>query len=424
MQSPATRKFWKNEPFLGGLALMLLMLGCFFILQPFLTALVWAIILAYSLHPLQRRFTRWFRGRRTLAACLVTLTVTVLIAGPVTLIGMSVAQDGRDLAVATRNWFMAMPDEPPPWVNKTPLFGDEVSNYWKGFTDGRKRWMEQLDKEVTAPPPRAKIVTETGDGLVVGEPAPLVKSTPGEEAANDARKVQSSHTVALVGKFLTWARSALLIVGKTVLQSVSQVVVSAFLAFFLLRDSPELSRRLEVSVERLAGDRGRHLIKVAGNTVRGVIYGVLGTALAQALVAGLGFWVAGVPGVVLLAVLTFLLAVLPLGPPIIWIPASMWLFAQGKPGHGLVMLIYGLLVISGVDNFLRPYLISQGNKMPFALVFCGVVGGALAFGLVGVFLGPTLLAVAFRLVDEWSSLRPGADEEKPLRVISELQISP
>jgi len=421
MQSPATRRFWKNEPFLGGLALLLLLLGCFFILQPFLTALVWAIILAYSLYPMQRRFTRWFRGRRTLAACLVTLTVTVLFAGPVVLIGMSLAQDGRDLAVATRNWFMALPDDPPPWVNKTPVFGEEVSSYWKGFTDGRKRWMEQLDKEVTAPP-RAKIVMETGDGVVVGEPAPPVKSTPGEEAENDARKVQSSHMVALVGKFLTWAQSGLLIVGKTVLQSVSQVVVSAFLAFFLLRDTPELSRRLEVSVERLAGDRGRHLIKVAGNTVRGVIYGVLGTALAQALVAGFGFWVAGVPGVVLLAVLTFLLAVLPFGPPIIWIPASMWLFAQGKPGHGLIMLLYGLLVIGGVDSFLRPYLISQGNKMPFALVFCGVVGGALAFGLVGVFLGPTLLAVVFRLVDEWSSIPPGSDEDRPLPVISELQI--
>ena len=306
-----------------------------------------------------------------------------------------------------------------------PIFGEEVGTYWKGFTDGRKRWMEQLDKEVTSPPPpRAKIVTETGDGVVVGEPAPPVKSSPGEEAKNDERKVQSSHMIALVGKFLTWAQSGLLVVGKTVLQSVSQVVVSAFLAFCLLRDIPELSRRLEVSVERLAGDRGRHLIKVAGNTVRGVIYGVLGTALAQALVAGFGFWVAGVPGVVLLAVLTFLLAVLPLGPPIIWIPASLWLFAQGKPGHGLVMLLYGLLVIGGVDSFLRPYLISQGNKMPFALVFCGVVGGALAFGLVGVFLGPTLLAVAFRLVDEWSSFPPGSDEDRPLRAISELQIGP
>ena len=154
------------------------------------------------------------------------------------------------------------------------------------------------------------------------------------------------------------------------------------------------------------GDRGRHLIKVAGDTVRGVIYGILGTAIVQALVAGLGFWIAGVPGAVLLAVLTFFFAVVPFGPPLIWLPASLWLFAQHKPGLGVFMLLWGLLGISSVDNILRPYLISQGSKMPFALIFCGVIGGALAFGLVGVFLGPTLLAVAFRLIEEWSSNRP------------------
>ena len=134
-----------------------------------------------------------------------------------------------------------------------------------------------------------------------------------------------------------------------------------------------------------------------------MIYGILGTAIAQALVAGLGFWIAGVPGVVLLSVLTFFLAVIPFGPPMIWLPSSLWLFAQHKPGLGIFLLLWGLLGISSVDNFLRPYLISQGSKMPFVLIFCGVIGGALAFGLVGVFLGPTLLAVGFRLIEEWSS---------------------
>ena len=145
--------------------------------------------------------------------------------------------------------------------------------------------------------------------------------------------------------------------------------------------------------------------------MRGVIYGILGTAIAQALVAGLGFWIAGVPGAVLLSVLTFFFAVIPFGPPMIWIPAALWLFAQDKPGFGIFLALWGLLGISSVDNFLRPYLISQGSKMPFILIFCGVIGGALAFGLVGVFLGPTLLAVAFRLIEEWSSqpaeLEPG-----------------
>lgn len=418
MDEEPTRKLWKVEPLLGGIALLLLLTGCFFVLRPFMTALMWAIILAYSLYPLQRLFTHWFRGSRTLAACFVTLTVTILLAGPVVLIGLSIAQDGKDLAVATRNWFMAVPDQPPAWVGQVPVVGDELDVYWSGFAEDRKRWMDQLDQEVKTTPPRPKIVVETGDGLVVQDPpptAPLDDKDPVTGAKND-----SSHVVILLGRFLSSARSWLIAAGLAVGQGVTQVLVSAFLAFFLLRDATELSERLGVVVERLAGDRGRHLIKVAGDTVRGVIYGILGTAIVQALVAGLGFWIAGVPGAVLLSVLTFLFAVIPFGPPLIWVPAALWLFAQQEPGWGVFMLIWGLLGISSVDNFLRPYLISQGSKMPFVLIFCGVIGGAFGFGLVGVFLGPTLLAVAFRLIEEWSSNRSGGGLELSPATISEL----
>jgi predicted PurR-regulated permease PerM len=201
---------------------------------------------------------------------------------------------------------------------------------------------------------------------------------------------------------------------------VAQVLISAFLAFFLLRDSETLSKRLRVVVLRLAGERGRHLIQVAGGTVHGVIYGILGTALAQGLVAWVGFWIAGVPGAVLLASLTFFFAVIPFGPPLIWLPASFWLFANDQAGMGVFMLLWGVFAISSVDNFLRPFLISQGSKMPFALIFCGVIGGALSFGLVGVFLGPTLLAVVYRLIDEWSSVVPGRKMDEPA-LISVLQ---
>jgi len=405
---------------LGALALLLLLAGCFFVLQPFLTALTWAIILAYTLHPMQRLFTRWFRGSRTLAACFVTLTVSVLLSGPVVLIGVSLAQDGRDLAVATRDWFMEAPEQAPPWIQRMPVVGDELAGYWAGFAEDRKNWMEQLDEAVKAPP-RPKIVVETENGLVVRDAPPPGRKLPGEAADGEEAEADSPHVVVLLGKFLSWARTWLLSAAKAVGQGVAEVLFSAFLAFFLLRDAPELSERLAVAVERLAGQRGRHLIKVAGNTVRGVIYGILGSAIAQALVAGVGFWVAGVPGAVLLAVLTFFFAVVPFGPPLIWLPASLWLFTQNETGRGIFMLVWGLLAISSVDNVLRPLLISQGSKMPFALIFCGVIGGALSFGLVGVFLGPTLLAVAFRLIEEWSSIRSAAHEDSVVKAISELR---
>ena len=419
MEAGGKRRFWKTEPLLGGLALLVLLAGCFLVLRPFFSALMWAIILAYTLYPLQKRFTRWFRGSRTWAACFVSLTLVVVFAGPVVLIGVSLAQDGRDLGLATRNWFMSAPDETPAWVAQMPLVGDELDNYWVDFSEDRKQWMEQLDKHVKTPP-RATAVEEDG-----GEQRMRPTPAPGDAVAGDPTTEADTRPdfpqiVVLLGRFLSWARSWLIDVGLAIGQGVTQVVVSAFLTFFLLRDAPELAKRLGVAVERLAGDRGRHLIEVASDTVSGVIYGILGTAIIQALVAGLGFWIAGVPGVVLLSVLTFFFAVVPFGPPLIWGPATLWLFAQDKPGMALFMLLWGLLGISSVDNLLRPFLISQGSKMPFALIFCGVIGGALSFGLVGVFLGPTLLAVAFRLIEEWSSGKSVLDGESRDRGISEL----
>ena len=419
MEPEESRRRFRIEPFLGGAALLLLLVGCFFVLRPFMTALMWAMILTYTLYPLQRRFTGWFRGSRTLAACFVTLTMVVMLAGPIFLIGFSIAKDTKDLATETRRWFMEAPEVAPPFIAEIPIIGDELAAYWAGFAGDRDRWMEQLDKEV-APPPRPRIVVEDGTDFTVRDaPPPREEAT--EFTEGEPRSAASPHFVVVLGQFLTWARKGLLAVGLAVTQGVMQVLVSAFLAFFLLRDAPMIAVRLRVAMDRLAGSRGQNLIKVAGDTVRGVIYGILGTALVQSLVAGLGFWIAGVPGAVLLSVLTFFLAVVPIGPPMIWIPATIWLFAQSTPGWGIFMILWGVLGISGVDNILRPYLISQGSKMPFVLIFCGVIGGAFAFGLVGVFLGPTLLAVAFRLIEEWSSkpaktsgLRDDATSDTPV----------
>jgi len=141
-----------------------------------------------------------------------------------------------------------------------------------------------------------------------------------------------------------------------------------------------------------------------------VVYGILGTALAQAVAAGIGFLLAGVPGAALLALLTFFFSVVPIvGTALAWGPAAIWLFHQGSTGWGIFMVIWGLGV-ANIDNVVKPWLISQGSNMPFILIFFGVLGGAIAFGFIGVFLGPTLLAVGFRLVEQWSaSARSSAD---------------
>ena len=309
-----------------------------------MTALMWAMVLAYSLYPVQRKFTGWFRGSRTLAACFVTLMMTIVLAGPIVLIGFSIAQDGKDLAQATRNWFMAAPEQAPPWVEKLPLVGTDMASYWTKFAEDRKPLMDQLDKEVKTVVPRPKIVVETEEGSSVKDAPPVPPADEDGKMADEEKKPKIPNFVVVLGKFLSWAWSGLLSVTWAVGHGLTQLVLSGFLAFFLLRDAPVLADRLAIAADRLAGTRGQHLITVAGGTVRGVIYGILGTAIVQALVAGLGFWIAGVPGAVLLSVLTFFFAVMPFGPPLIWIPAALWLFAQHKPGLGIFMLVWGTLV--------------------------------------------------------------------------------
>lgn len=405
---------------LGVLGLLLLLLGCFFVLRPFLSALMWAIVLAYSLWPLQKRFTGWFRGARTFAAILVTLTMTLVSVGPFVLIGISIADDARALGTATRKWFESVPDEPPAWVVKTPLVGEELSAYWKDFATDRRGWVRSFDQAAKEVPPRPKVVV-VQDGVEVVRDAPVVTEpdpvSPAVEApADGAAKIGESSRVAerlagQLGQASAQLQKAVFSTAQAIGKGVLEVLASIFLAFFLLRDGGAVAERLTISMRRIAGERGRHLLHVAGSTVRGVVYGILGTALVQAVVAGAGFAIAGVPGAILLAVLTFFFSAIPIGPPLIWIPATIWLFTQGSPGWGLFMAIWGVLGISGVDNIVKPYLISHESNTPFVLIFCGVIGGAFAFGLVGVFLGPTLLAVTFRMIEEWSSTRPINDSE-------------
>src|SRR6266513_672958 len=154
----------------------------------------------------------------------------------------------------------------------------------------------------------------------------------------------------------------------------------------LFRDGESVAEQLGVITERIAGERGQRLLTLGGSTLRGVVYGILGTALVQAVMTGIGYMIAGVPGAGMLALLTFFLSVVPIGPPLIWVPAALWLFHEGSTGWAVFMLLWGVGV-SSVDNVVKPWLISQGSDMPFLLIFFGVLGGALTFGYVGVFRG-------------------------------------
>jgi len=134
--------------------------------------------------------------------------------------------------------------------------------------------------------------------------------------------------------------------------------------------------------------------------VRGVVYGILGTAIVQGILTAMGLWIAGVPRPVLLGAVAGFLAVLPVGAPLVWIPASIWLLASGNIVHGIFLAIYGVVAVSGADQVIRPWFISRGAQLPFLLTVLGVLGGALAFGLLGIFLGRSA-GIGFTLVNEW-----------------------
>jgi predicted PurR-regulated permease PerM len=339
----------KLEQSLGWIVLFILLAGCLLVLRPFLSALLWAIVLCSSSWPVYRRLLGWVGNRRTLAALVMTLGMILIILLPFLIVGSTLADNVKDLTAATKNMIADGPPAPPAWLAKIPGVGQQATEYWQNLAaDTSKIW-----------PEAQRLIEPASSWLLKGG-------------------------LALGGGLI-------------------QLALSIFVAFFLFRDGVAVAGRLTNAVERISGERGKHLLTIAGNTVRGVVYGILGTALAQAVVAGIGFLIAGVPGAALLALLTFFASIVPVvGTALTWLPAALWLFHQGSTGLGIFMLVWGA-VVANLDNIVKPWLISQGSDMPFILIFFGVLGGALTFGFIGVFLGPTLLAVGFRLVEEWNA---------------------
>ncbi|HWI13698.1 MAG TPA: AI-2E family transporter [Burkholderiales bacterium] len=338
----------RTDRMLGLAALALLMAGCLLVLLPFVTALLWAVILTFSTWPLYDRVKRSVGGQRTVAAALMTLAVALVMLAPFVIVVFGLADNAAELIDELRRVFdRGLPDA-PSWVRELPVVGERLAAYWQAIVHDETRLLEELR------------------GMLV-------------------------------------AMRAFLIAGSGYLAAgVLQLSLSVFVAFFLFRDGEAAAARLQQATLRVAGPDARYLLDVAGHTVHSVVYGILGTALAQGVLAGIGFVIAGVPGASLLGLATFFLSVVPVGPPIVWGSAAAWLYYQGAVGWAIFVVLWGLLVVSMVDNFLKPFIISRGSSLPFVLVFLGVLGGVVAFGFIGVFLGPTLLAVGYRILDEWA----------------------
>lgn len=332
-------------------AIVLLVVGCLLVLQPFLGALLAAAILCFSTWPVYRFIERHTGGRRWLAALAMTLLILLVLVVPLTLIALSFRDDVPLLLENARELFAKGLPGPPEWVARIPLVGDQLDASWRELAESRDKLGETL-KRYSQP-----------------------------------------------------AREVLVKTGLIIAEGVLQFTLIAFIAYFFYRDGAALVDALRNALSRVAGHLTEGLLAVVGGTINGVVYGIVGTGLAQALAALIGFFIAGVPGAVMLASLTFILSIIPAGPALIWVGAAAWLAYYEQPGWAVFMILWGFFVISSIDNFVKPLLISRGAAMPFVLVLLGVLGGVLAFGFVGVFLGPTLLAVGFNLVRRWTEAR-------------------
>jgi len=291
--------------------------------------------------------------RPAVAAVMVILTALVLVL-PLAAAAPGSAEDIKHMRASLEAWLASVPPA-PHWLAAVPLAGGALTATWNEWA---------LDVSAMA-----------------------------------------SFFRPYLGQIAERGLSLLLVVAG----GLAQLGVALFASFFFWLSGEELAASLQLVVHRVAGRYAPRLISATAGTVRGAVYGILGTAIMQGFLTSFGLAVAGVPRPVLLGTVAAFLAVLPIGAPLIWIPGALWLLSNGNTGHGIFLLTYGVVVVSGTDHIVRPYLIARGAHLPFLLTVLGVLGGVLAFGVLGIFLGPVLLGVGLTLMTEFIRL----DQEDP-----------
>ena len=338
-----------NDRLLVQILLLVLFGASFWVMAPFWSALFWGAVLAFASWPVMRLLTRWLGGRESLAAGILTLVWMLLVALPLVWLGFNLADHVRDAVGLIKDIHVDGLPAAHTWLGSIPFVGERLVAMW-----------DSIDQQ--------------GAALMV-----TLKPYLGQ-----------------VGNWLL-ARSAQ--IGGGILE----LTLSLVFVFFFYRDGPRLAMFVHRLLERLIGERAGYYIDLVAGTVQRVVNGVIGTAAAQALLALIGFLIAGVPGALVLGIVTFLLSLIPMGPPLVWIPATAWLVWKGDYTYAVFLGVWGTFIISGVDNVLKPYLISRGGNLPLVIVLLGVFGGLIAFGFIGLFIGPTLLAVAYSLLTDWSA---------------------
>ena len=329
----------------------------FWILRPFLGATIWAAMLVVATWPLFLRLERMLGARRGLAVTLMTGALMLLLVGPMWAAIDTIADNSGRIA----GWVKALAEQglptPPDFVARIPFVGEKLASVWG---------------ELAAAGPES----------LVGRLAPYASG---------------------MGKWVVAEAGS---VGFVFVQFLLVVALSAV----MYANGEVASAKIRRFGRRLAGDRGENAVILAGQAIRGVAMGVGVTAIVQTTLGGVGLAVAGVPFAGFLAALMLMFCIAQLGPGLILFPAVGWLYWSGDSTWATVLLVWSLFVTT-LDNFLRPFLIKQGADLPLLLIFAGVIGGMLGFGLIGLFIGPVVLAVTYTLLEAWIADALGAEDE-------------
>jgi len=330
-----------------GLVLAVLLVGLL-TLYPFLAAILWGVVLGIAVAPLHQKLIAAIGNRRMLAAAITGIGLALCFVVP----AIGIARALASFLPSALNWVERVAlsglGGPPEHVLNLPLIGEGIAELWRSIgTD------------------LSSVVSHFGDEL-------------------KALLVWFMYEAEVLGVF------------------VFEFAIGVILAVVLVYNFDRVVELSEKFFDRLGGTFARRMAVLSVTTTRQTVIGVLGAALAQTLVATFSYVVAGVPGWIILAGITFILSLIQIGPALVWLPLSIWLWLQGQPGMAIFVFLWGLVIVNLlVDSIVRPLLVSKGAQLPATLAFLGALGGLVEWGLVGVFLGPVVVAVCYEMILKW-----------------------
>ncbi|WP_413992072.1 AI-2E family transporter YdiK [Labrys okinawensis] len=332
-----------NVLFIGGL-----LLASFFVLQPFLPAILWATTLVLATWPLMRWVERHVGNRRGIAVLIMTVLILMLVIVPLWLAVSKIVTNLDVIADLLRKILSMRIPPPPPWLAGVPIVGAGIADTWEGLTS-------------------------TG-----------------------VQDLAATWLAPYTGTATRWLASVAGSLGGLLVQ----LLLSTVLAAVLYASGENAGAYMLRFGRRMARERGERAVALAGKAIRAVALGVVVTAIVQSVIGGIGLVAVGVDFAALLTALMFILCLVQAGPGFVLLPAVIWLFYSGEVIRGGVLLAF-TLVAGTIDQIIRPVLIKRGADLPLLLIMAGVIGGLITFGLLGIFIGPTVLAVAYTLLTAW-----------------------